>query len=170
MNTTTQRLFFYWIGSLVLAVVGYYLLWLVMPRHGVFGSWYRMPLYHWGYPIPFIAIPCFFYGLLAHSLAAYFLKQNQPNRIFLTLVIIILTMLLSAPFGGMLWHFYDMKLGHFPINWLSKMVKLGTAWGLELGGPIILFSFPYNLLGAICCFYLTQMGAERFSNKKKVQE
>ena len=49
------------------------------------------------------------------------------GRILLTIVIIAATVLVSSPFGGMLWHYYDMKAGYFPTNWLAILVGLGDA-------------------------------------------
>lgn len=146
----------------MLATVLYYILWIIMPRHYVFGSLYRMFLYHWEHPISFIAIPCFFYGIIATLFAEIFLKQKRVKQILLTLLIIIITIILSLPFGGMLWHYYDMKAGYFSPNWMPKMIKLGFEWGFKLGWLIIVLSIPYNIIGSITCYFLTKKGGELF--------
>ena len=162
MKTALKRLVFYWIASFTLAVVCYYFLWTIMPGHYVFGSWFRMFLYHWEHPIQFIAIPCFFYGILATLLADKFSKQRVHRQLLLTLLIVTVTVLVSSPFGGMLWHYYDMKAGYFPSNYIRKMVSLGFEWGLEMGWLIIGLSIPYNLIGLITCFFVTKKGSELF--------
>ncbi|WP_138432784.1 hypothetical protein [Winogradskyella algicola] len=165
MNIATKKLLFYWATSFILATIFYYILWMIMPRHNVFAALFRMFLYHWEYPISFIAIPCFFYGILATIFAKTFLSQTIAKQILLTLVIITLTIFLSSPFGGMLWHYYDMKAGYFPSNWILKMIKNGFVQGLEIGWLIILLSVPYNILGAITCYFLTKKGSELFSSQ-----
>jgi hypothetical protein len=84
-------------------------------------------------------------------------------QILTTILIIVLTVLISSPFGGMLWHYYDMKTGYFPENWFSKMLKLGFAWGLEIGWYVVALSIPYNILGSVFCFLLTRKGSKLFA-------
>lgn len=66
------RLSFYWLASFLLASGGYFLLWLLLPSRAVFGTWYRMFLYHREHPLAYIAIPCFFYGIVAALLTDRF--------------------------------------------------------------------------------------------------
>ena len=158
-----QRLLFYWVTSFMLSSLMYLILWLIMPHHHVFGSLYRMYLYHEEFPLQYIAIPSFFYGIIATLLAVKFSKKNTLAQIFLTVIIIVLTILLSSPFGGALWHYHDMKAGYFPTNWISIMFSEGFTWGLELGWLIIGLSLPYNIIGSISCFFLTKKGAELYT-------
>lgn len=162
MKIRLKRLLFYWGTSFILATILYYILWLIMPYHYVFGALYRMFLYHWQYPIAFIAIPCFFYGIMATLLTNKFSSQSLIVQIFLTLVIIFLTITASLPFGGMLWHYCDMRAGHFPPNWFNTMITLGFDWGLEFGWLVIGLSIPYNIICAIGCYFLTKKGSELF--------
>ena len=124
-----------------------------------------MFLYHWTHPISFIAIPCFFYGIIASLFAEKYLTLTVTKQISFTILIIILTILLSSPFGGMLWHYYDMKAGYFPPNWISKMIKLGFEWGLGIGWLIIALSIPYNIIGSIACYFLTKKGSKLFNTE-----
>jgi len=157
-----NRLFFYWGSSFIIAYSSYYVLWLIMPNHYVFGALYRMFLYHWAFPMQYILIPCFFYGIIANLLANTFKKSKIQGRLLLTVLIIVLTIFVSSPFGGMLWHFHDMLAGRFPQNWFAKMIKLGFTWGFETGWLIIALSIPYNIFGSIVCFFLTKKGVELF--------
>jgi hypothetical protein len=136
-----------------------------MPGHRVFGSMYRMFLYHYAFPLQYIAIPCFFYGIFATLFSNKFRNKKRGGRILVTFLIIVLTILMSSPFGGMLWHFHDMQAGYFPKNWISKMIQEGFIWGLEIGWFIILLSIPYNIFGAILCYFLTKKGVELYSEK-----
>lgn len=126
-----------------------------------------MFLYHSAFPLQYIVIPCFFYGILATLFTKSFKNKKIVGQILLTILIIILTILISSPFGGMLWHFHDMKAGYFPEKWISKMITRGFTWGLETGWYIILLSIPYNIFGSILCFLLTKKGVTIYSEKSK---
>ncbi|WP_430409020.1 hypothetical protein [Kordia sp.] len=161
-----SRLLFFWISSFMLASILYYILWLLVPYHHVFGALYRMFLYHHAFPLQYIMIPCFFYGILATLLTNSFRNKNTIRRIFLTIIICVLTTLLSSPFGGMLWHFHDMQAGYFPENWMSILIEKGFLWGIEIGWFIILLSIPYNIICAVGCYFLTKKGVELYSETK----
>jgi len=162
--TKFKQLVFFWSASFTIATIGYYLLYVIMPNHWVFGTSYRMFTYHWQHPMLYISIPCFFYGIIATIFSNKFLDMKPLGRILLTLAIIVSTVLFSSPFGGMLWHYHDMQAGYFPYNWFSKMVELGFSWGFSMGWLIIGLSIPYNIIGSIVCYYLTKKGATLFQN------
>lgn len=155
-----KRLLFYWTASFVVAALLYFVLRAVMPNNYVFGFLPRMFLYHWEHPLEFIAIPCFFYGIIATYFANKFSRQNIVKNVFLTVVIILLTILVSSPLGGMLWYYYDMKAGFFPENWLERTIKSGFSQGLVFGWLIVSLSIPYNILGAVLCYFITKKGSE----------
>ncbi|MBC8408700.1 MAG: hypothetical protein H8E12_08285 [Rhodobacteraceae bacterium] len=165
IKNSIQKLIFYWISSYYIASMSYYILFLIMPYNYVFGAAYRMSLYHLEFPLQYIAIPCFFYGIIATFFSNKFRNSKIKKQVVLTLLIIVLTILLSSPYGGMLWHFHDMQAGYFPTNWLEVLVVDGISWGLSIGWFIILTSIPYNIFGSIICFFLTKKGAKLFNAK-----
>jgi hypothetical protein len=153
-----RQLGFFWLSSLVLATAGYYLLRAVLPGHRVFGSWYRVFDYHDQHPLPYIALCCFFFGLLAARYAPAIARQPLGWRLRATALLVAGTVLLSSPVGGALWHLHDMQAGYFPANW--PVVLLGGAReGLLLGWLIVLLSAPYNVLGTVVAYYLLRKGA-----------
>ena len=152
-----RLLLFYWFVAFSIAVLVYYLLALVSNR--VFGSWYRMIGYHYEHPIQYIAIPVFFYGIIATYFSQRFYQSKR--KIGFTLLIVVLTIVVSSPFGGMLWHFHDMQAGWFPKNWIDKLLG-GITDGLGIGWLLILLSFPYNILGIAVAYFLTDYGSKRF--------
>ena len=156
-----KRLVFFWLASFIAATTGYYLLWLI-PRYYVFGAPCGMPCYHYEHPVQYILIPCFFYGIIATLYAERFYKQNKIRQIFSTLIIATLTVIISSPFGGMLWHFHDMMAGYFPASSVDKMIRNGSKMGLSIGWLVIALSIPYNFLGLILCFFITRKGAKLF--------
>ncbi len=156
-----RRLLFYWITSALIAIPSYYLLWSIMPKNYVFGVYYRMLLYHYEYPVLYILIPCFFFGIIAMLFSNRFKEATFYKQLILTIIIIGLTILLSSPFGGMLWHYHDMRAGFFPDNWVWHMIRNGTVMGLQFGWLIALMSIPYNLLGSILSYYLLKFASQR---------
>ena len=158
-----KRTIFFWLSSFSTAVAGYYLLRLVLPGHHVFGSWYRMLLYHEAHPVSYIALCCFFYGLLAAGFADAFLRRGTTRgRVGIVGIIVLLTVALSAPLGGMLWHWHDMQAGYFPANWRRVLLAEGSRDGLVVGWLVVLLSVPYNVLGGVVCYFLTRTGARLF--------
>ncbi len=110
-------------------------------------------------------IPCFFYGIFATVFTKSFRNKNTSGRILITIAIVVFTILLSSPFGGMLWHFHDMQAGYFPEDWFYKMIYKGFSWGIEIGWFIILLSMPYNIICVIGCYFLTKKGVELYDVK-----
>ncbi len=157
-----QRLAFFWLTSFAIAAACYYLLWVVMPNHYVFSGLFRMYAYHMQHPLQYILIPCFFYGIIATIVADSFIKKKTAGRLLLTFQIILITLLISSPFGGMLYFYHDMQAGYFPEHWISRMAMQGGMMGFQMGWLIVGLSIPYNILGAVVCYFLTKKGAELF--------
>ncbi|GAB3635798.1 hypothetical protein GCM10027422_13880 [Hymenobacter arcticus] len=157
-----KRVLFFWVTSFGLATAGYYLLWLLLPGHRVFGAWYLMLLYHDAHPVQYIALCCFFYGPLAAGATGFFRRRDTSGRVGVVCAICAVTVGLSAPFGGMLWHFHDMQAGYFPPDWGRVLLVDGSRDGLAMGWLIVLLSIPYTLLGVVGCYFLTKAGAGLF--------
>ena len=157
-----KRMLFFWFSSFALAVAGYYLLWGLLPGHRVFGDWYRMLPYHAAHPLPYIALCCGCYGPLAAAAAATFRRRGTWGRVGVTAVLCVLTVALSAPLGGILWHWHDMQAGYFPPRWGQVLLHQGPRDGLALGWLVVVLSVPYAWLGAVMCYLLTKVGASLF--------
>ena len=152
----------FWLVSFGIALPAYFLLYEVMPSGYVFGKYFRMYLYHYQHPAQYIAIPCFFYGLIATATADRFYRSSLYGRLFWSAFIIGATILISSPFGGMLWHYHDMQAGFFPKDWISVLLLDGTTMGLQFGWLIIALSFPYSFLGIIVSHLITRTGSNLF--------
>ncbi|MBT8257272.1 MAG: hypothetical protein KJO49_02290 [Bacteroidia bacterium] len=157
-----RRLLLFWLLSFGIAVPAYYLLYEIMPNGFVFGKYFRMYLYHYQNPEQYIAIPCFFYGIIATVSADRFYRASFYGRIFWTAFIIVFTILISSPFGGMLWHLHDMQAGFYPKNWLKVLLLDGTLMGLQFGWLIMALSFPYSFLGILVSHLITKLGSQSF--------
>jgi hypothetical protein len=156
-----KRLAFFGLNSFGLATAGYFLLRAVLPGHRVFGSWYRMFDYHDQHPLPYIAVCCLSFSLLAACFALTIARQPLGRRLGSTTLLLVGTVLLSSPVGGMLWHLHDMQAGYFPVNWPTVLLA-GAGEGLLIGWLIVLLSVPYNMLGVAVSYLLLQQGAARF--------
>ncbi len=110
-NTGIKRLLFFWISSFISGTAGYFLLWLITPSHRVFGTFFRMSAYHYQFPMQYILIPCFIYGIVVSLLAKTYYKENIVIQIIHILLIVLLVVLISSTFGGMLWNLHDMQAG-----------------------------------------------------------
>ncbi|MFZ4580065.1 MAG: hypothetical protein ACOYOB_16875 [Myxococcota bacterium] len=170
MQTWLKRLAFFWISSFLLASSAYYLMLglLNYPRTGhsamsPFWGLYRMPAYHWQHPLQYIALPCIFYGLFAASAAPFLARRRFLPRVAGALGLALGAVLVSSPFGGMLWHLHDMQAGWFPQNWLSRLVSDGFAQGLEMGWAVVAVAIPYNLIGLLVSVPLTRYGGRLFA-------
>ncbi len=168
-RATWKALLFFWVASFGLAAGVYYALRIVMPGGHVFGALYRMFLYHYSHPLPYIALVCFWYGIAATLFLGLFRRGTWLQRIGITVLIAILTTAVASPFGGMLWHYHDMQAGYFPEGWAPKMVSKGVAEGLGLGWLIVGLSIPYNLIGLAAAHFLHRYAARRFA-KRPVQK
>ena len=157
-----KKFLFYFAISSILAVAVFYALWFIVPMNCVFGFPWRMAAYHYDHPIAYILIPCFFYSVIASLVADYFLQAKKLKRILLTVLIVLLTVLLSCPFGGMLWNFHDMQAGYFPNNWKNVLFAKAPMMGLQWGFAIIASAIPYNLIGTVICYFLTLKGGKMF--------
>lgn len=162
------RVCYYLFFSNFLAIFGYYYLGIMLSGQNAFGSYFRMMPYHQQHPVFFILIPCFFYTVIATYFTSNIDKLTKTKQFIVVFKIIILTILISCPIGGILYFYYDMAAGHFPPNWIEILLKRGISTGFHLGWLIILLSFPYNIIGVICCYFLTKDGnlfAKKILNK-----
>ncbi len=134
------------ISHFYLAITLYFFLRLIMPHGWVFGALYRMPCYHWEFPAPYIALVVLIHSSIITILFAT--KQHRNPNILSTLVIMILTIFIASPLGGLLWVYHDMELGYYPTgDLLTRNIFSAVRDGICTGWFIILLSFPYNLIG-----------------------
>ena len=157
-----KKFFFFFLVSSALAISVFFVLWLIIPYNLVFGFPLRMSAYHYEHPIPYILIPCFVYSIIASLLSNTFLKASIGKRILLTILIVLMTVFFSCPFGGMLWYYHDMEAGFFPDNWLSILLTKAPMMGWQWGFLIVGMAIPYNLIGSVICYFLTLRGAKIF--------
>lgn len=125
-----------------------------------FASFYRMYAYHAAHPYQFIFIMCFVFAVLAAVFSGKFKVLPLGKQVLLTLLIVVLTIIISSPLGGILWHLHDMLSGHFPQKWLWKLIRYGFREGIQIGWLIVLMSVPYNILGTVISFFVMKTVSE----------
>ncbi len=130
-----------------------------MPEGWVFGALYRMFLYHWAHPLQYIGLVSLCYSVIA---TVAILLPGDPvgrwPRLAVPLVI-VLSIALASPAGGVLWVIHDMQAGYFPEGsrfW--DAIGWGAVEGMTRGWLVILLSIPYNILGFVVGYQLTRRG------------
>lgn len=132
-----------------------------MPDGWVFGTLYRMFLYHWEYPYQYIASVSIVYGLLATPLSIRF-RRNQNMSFLIYSLGVALVILVASPIGGMLWVIHDMQAGYFTEGARFRDdLMWGALEGLRSGWLVILLSMPYNIFGLIAGYFITNHGFKR---------
>ena len=76
------------------------------------------------------------------------------TRFLEILSVILVSLVLACPLGGMLWHFHDMQAGFIPSFWQRKLLR-GFSEGLQLGPWLILLSIPFNIISLIVGYFAT---------------
>jgi len=161
-----KRILFYWLTAFGCATAGYFLLWLLLPGHHVFGNLYGMYLYQDRYPLAYIALCCGCFSPLAAGATDAFGRRGRWGRVGVVLLLALTTVVLSSPLGGMLWEWHDMQAGYFPADWVHVLFLNGARDGLIMGWLIVLLSVPYNVLGLLVCYSLLQAGTRRFPARR----
>ena len=163
------RLFvFYFAASFISASCGYYALHMFMSERGVFGSLYRMFLYHEEHPLPYIAIVSLSYACVATFAVTKWRHLAGWRRRVLAVAIIFISVTLASIPGGMLWVVHDMMAGFVPnLNRAIDYLLWGALAGLQVGWIVVGLSLPYSLLGAVLGYVVTIKGFEMsFENGK----
>jgi hypothetical protein len=113
----------------------------------VFGSLYRMFLYHYVHPYQYIFIVSVIYSIIA-TIWSYFFHQTSGFRRFSGIImLLLLSLLVSSVAGGMLWKIHDMQAGFFTtgFRFMNDMLW-GARYGFLLGWLLALLSIPYNII------------------------
>ena len=133
-----------------------------------FAALFRMFLYHYTHPMQYIGVVAACYALVA-TIWTVFMKRMRTGltRFLEILFVIIVSLALACPLGGMLWHFHDMQAGFFPSFWLRKL-REGLSEGLQLGPVLILLSIPFNILSLIAGYFATDRVNAFLFGKKEV--
>jgi hypothetical protein len=160
--TPTGKLFsFYFTTTFVSAYAGYYALKLLIPGRDVFGSLYRMFLYHEEHPLPYIAIVALTYAGVATFSVTRWRHFTGWRRSLVILAIMAASVTIASIPGGMLWVVHDMIAGFVPsIERTISYLRWGALAGLQVGWIIVATSFPFSLVGAVLGYIVTNQGFE----------
>lgn len=164
---TLKVFLYFWTISFVTASAVYFLLSLTMPYGYVFGFLYRMFLYHWEYPYQYIALITFVYSAIASTWSAF---CSWPiagkRRVFSWLIIASITVIAASIPGGILWTLHDMQAGFFTRGarfW--KDLQNGALTGLQVGWLVVALSVPYNIIGLILGYFITDYGMTKYGRR-----
>lgn len=166
-----MRLFLFFLAcSFTLGAIGYFPLRMIMPHGWVFGGLYRMLLYHWAYPLHYIGLVSLVYAAVATPVVFRFGNQVYKWPHLMIPFIMLASILIASPAGGVLWVIHDMRAGYFPEGsrfWND--IGWGAATGAITGWLIILLSVPYNICGLIAGYYVTSFGYKMTLRKNETQ-
>jgi hypothetical protein len=159
MKKHTVNFLFYTMTSWMLASLAYMLLVRIMPDGAVFGSWYRMHLYHYSYPFQYILVVAVAYGLVTTIWARFLGHLTGWKRALSIIAVMLLSLIVASVPGGILWAIHDIQAGFVPQPSILRenLIWAGTT-GLVLGWLIVLLSIPYNIICGLFAFLLTHFG------------
>lgn len=124
-------------------------------EESAFAAWYRMFLYHYTHPMQYIGVVAACYALVATIWTVFMKRMRTGLKRFLEILsVILVSLVLACPLGGMLWHFHDMQAGFVPSFWQQKLLN-GFSEGLLLGPILILLSIPFNIISLIVGYFAT---------------
>lgn len=147
----------------------YALLHEVLGMQAVFGSMYRMYLYHYQHPYQYIAIFCAVYALAAAWLVTCKPHLQGLRRLLSIALLLLITIALASMAGGVLWKIHDMQAGYFPAGsrfW--RDLWWGATNGLLAGWWVLLISTPFNLICLPGFVYVTWLAFQRAARQLAV--
>lgn len=112
-----------------------------------YGSFYRMPSYHWDHPLAFWWIMCVSFGLVGTGWKTLTQKSRRWVRVSMGISVIPISVLLASIPASMLWAYYDVESGRFhgfegTFTYMINQVPTG----LQLSLPLFIISIPFNIL------------------------
>lgn len=123
----------------------------------VFGSLFRMFLYHEQHSSQYLFLVSLVYACIAAAWS-YRIGTTQKGltRAVSILCVMLLTLVVSSIPGGMLWVVHDVQAGFFPgVSQFLKALWWGATTGLVLGWMIFLLSIPFNIVCLFAGYWLT---------------
>lgn len=140
-------------------IAAYDFLAAILPRHAVFGAWYRMPLYHYQHPYQYIFVVALCYGICASLWVRWFGHLRGPARAGSIVLTMLVSLQIACVAGGVLWGIHDIQAGFVPpTGILVRNLMWAATRGLAYGWVLVALSFPYNLVAAIFGYVLAHYG------------
>lgn len=120
-----------------------------------YGSFYKMPSYHWEYPATYWWIMSLSFGLVTVLWEKKFYSSKKWLRTLTGILIIPLSVILAAIPSSMLWAYHDILSGRLLDNpgsfqYMVEQIPVG----LQLALPLYIVSFPFNLLATACALFI----------------
>lgn len=159
----TRLFLYYFTVTFAAASVCYqFLHWLSGGRY-VFGGLMRMFMYHEQHPFQYIALICLIYAIAATLVTPWLARFSWEKRALLIVLLMAGTILFASVPGGVLWSLHDMQAGYFPTGerfW--RALLWGATTGAQCGWLVILLSIPYNFIGLLAGYAITETGVRYF--------
>lgn len=147
------------LSSFVLAIISYELVNLFQEHPLILVPLIRAfekHIYYRHYPYQYIALICLVYSLIATRLSSFLLKLSWYKKYILIIWILLLTVIISSFFAGILRAIHDMMAWRFP-SWqlFIDHIRFGATHWIVLWWTVAIFSIPYNIITLIIGILLT---------------
>lgn len=150
-------------ASFISGAIVFFSLKVLNPHSSPIGYIYGMAMYPDEHPLQYIALFCFFFALCT---TLWIARMNKEKYIGLQIAaVILISLLISCAFAGILWNVHDMRAGYFPRFeiMMNTFWSHGILWGIMLGPIVILTSLPLNLIGFIIAYLIAYKVQKVFS-------
>lgn len=120
-----------------------------------YGSFYKMPAYHWEYPTTYWWVMSLCFGSIAAVWKTNFDASIKWVRILTGILVIPFSVLLAAIPASMLWVYHDIQSGRVLENprFFTYMLEQVPV-GLQLALPLYIISIPFNILATAFAIYI----------------
>lgn len=121
-----------------------------------YGSFYKMPSYHWDNPTTYWWLMSLSFGAIAAIWKLVFAESTKWLRVLTGVLVIPVSIILASIPSSMLWAYHDMQSPRFldrsgSFQYMLEQIPVG----LQLALPLYIISVPFNILAtAVALFVL----------------
>jgi len=120
-----------------------------------YGSFYKMPSYHWDNPATYWWVMSFSFGIIAALWKLVFSESKKWLRIFTGLLVVPASIILASIPSSMLWAYHDIQSGRLMDHAGSFQYMLEhVPVGLQLALPLYIISIPFNILATAAALFV----------------
>ncbi len=120
-----------------------------------YGSFYKMPSYHWDNPTTYWWVMSSSFGAIAAVWKLVFAESKRWLHILTGILVVPVSVVLASIPSSMLWAYHDMQSGRLQENvgsfqYMIEQVPLG----LQLALPLYIISVPFNILATATALFV----------------
>jgi hypothetical protein len=120
-----------------------------------YGSFYKMPSYHWEYPATYWWVMSFCFGTIAAVWKLVFVNSKKWLRIMTGVSVVPVSVVLASIPASMLWVYHDIQAGRYHggggvFEYMLQQIPVG----FKLALPLYVISVPFNIITTACALSL----------------